>query len=264
MAPKKGVLASLYSRFRGPIEQAEEAIIKKWICWILKRHVQGNKGRAKTSDANRFVDNAMEFARSLIKSEGLDPLKVADDETLFEEKLFFIRLSASVTFLATSLKGMSTLRRKGDAILELDGDWLTLQTQLATTKIECNTNCTAKFMDLGPNFDLTVDVDAVTVKMKARINTSTMQIVIPSFEVVHVGDIDAEADGLFPIDSLLAAISELFIKRCKDSIVKVFEFEAQCQLEAALKRLDFTQIVRSYGRKYFKDAAQHVGVPGLS
>ena len=51
-------------------------------------------------------------------------------------QLFFIRLSASVTFLATSLKGMSTLRRKGDAILELDGDWLTLQTQLATTKIE--------------------------------------------------------------------------------------------------------------------------------
>ena len=49
--------------------------------------MQGNKGRAKTSDANRFVDNAMEFARSLIKSEGLDPLKVADDETLFEEKV---------------------------------------------------------------------------------------------------------------------------------------------------------------------------------
>ena len=42
-------------------------------------------------------------------------------------------------------------------------------------------------MDVGPNFDLTVDVDAVTVKMKARINTSTMQIIIPSFEVVHVG-----------------------------------------------------------------------------
>ena len=53
-------------------------------------------------------------------------------------QLFFIRLSASVTFLATSLKGMSTLRRKGDATLELDGDWLTLQTQLATTKIEVN------------------------------------------------------------------------------------------------------------------------------
>ena len=52
-----------------------------------RRHVQGNKGRAKTSDANRFVDNAMEFARSLIKSEGLDPLKVSDDETLFEEKV---------------------------------------------------------------------------------------------------------------------------------------------------------------------------------
>ena len=52
---------------------------------------------------------------------------------------------------------------------------------------QCLTNCTAKFMDLGPNFDLTVDVDAVTIKMKARINTTTMQIIIPSFEVVHVG-----------------------------------------------------------------------------
>ncbi|XP_037075598.1 uncharacterized protein LOC119096780 isoform X2 [Pollicipes pollicipes] len=179
MPAKKGVLSVIYSRLRGPIEQAEEVIIKKWICWILKRHVQGNSGRAKTSDANRFVDSALEFARSIIKNEGLDPLKVADDETLFEEKLFFIRLSASVTFLATSLKGLSTLRRKGDASLELDGDWLSLQTQLTTTKIECMSNCTAKFMDLGPNFDLTVDVDAVTVKMKARINTSTMQIIIP-------------------------------------------------------------------------------------
>ena len=62
-------------------------VLSLGICLIPRRHVQGNKGRAKTSDANRFVDNAMEFARSLIKSEGLDPLKVADDETLFEEKV---------------------------------------------------------------------------------------------------------------------------------------------------------------------------------
>jgi len=261
--PKKGVFSVIYDKLRGPIEQAEEAIIKKWICWLLKKHVQGKSGRAKTSDANRFVDGALGFARNLVKSEGLDPLKVSDDETLFEEKLFFIRLSASVTFLATSLKGLSTLRRKGDASLELDGEWLTLQTQLTTTKIECTSNCTAKFMDLGPNFDLTVDVDSVTIKMKARINTSTMQIIIPVFEVTQVGDVDAEADGLFPIDSLMAAISELFIKRCKDSIVKVFEFEAQCQLEEALKRLDFTSIVRQYGRKYLSSAADHMPIPRL-
>lgn len=248
------------------MDQAEEVLIKKWICWLLKRHVQSTTGRAKTSDANSFVDSSLQLARGLLKSEGLDPMKLADDESVFEEKVIFIRLSASLTFLATYMKGLSTLRRFGDASLELDGDWLTLDTQLTTTKIECGSNCTAKFMDIGPNFELTVDVDSVTVNMRARIHTVTMQIVISTFEVVQVGDVDAECDGLFPLDPLLGAISECFIRRCKNSIVKVFEFEAMCQLEAALKRMDFTQLVRSYGRRYLNNVTglvTAVPLPGM-
>ena len=51
-------------------------------------------------------------------------------------QFLFFRFTASLSFRAASVCGLDTLHRQGDAVLELDGDWLTLQTAFAVDQIQ--------------------------------------------------------------------------------------------------------------------------------
>ncbi|XP_037089926.1 uncharacterized protein LOC119110270 isoform X1 [Pollicipes pollicipes] len=269
-----GSKGSLSNLLKDGVDNLEGSITKKWLSWMLRRRMQTSVGRVKTAEANSFVDATVEQTRELVKNEGHEVMKVPNDQTVFEEKFLFFRVSASVTFQSSYLKGLTSLERIGDAVLELDGDWLTLQTALAADQIECFSTCAARFMDIGPTFELTALVDAVTLKVKARINTATTQVIICTCELVHVGDMvvsesgevlrvvpggqadDGQDAAAFPLTSLLAVVSELFVSRCRDNIIQLFECEAQRQLLTALQQADLERLVGMYGRSYFRSAAE--------
>ncbi|XP_037089927.1 uncharacterized protein LOC119110270 isoform X2 [Pollicipes pollicipes] len=251
-----GSKGSLSNLLKDGVDNLEGSITKKWLSWMLRRRMQTSVGRVKTAEANSFVDATVEQTRELVKNEGHEVMKVPNDQTVFEEK------------------GLTSLERIGDAVLELDGDWLTLQTALAADQIECFSTCAARFMDIGPTFELTALVDAVTLKVKARINTATTQVIICTCELVHVGDMvvsesgevlrvvpggqadDGQDAAAFPLTSLLAVVSELFVSRCRDNIIQLFECEAQRQLLTALQQADLERLVGMYGRSYFRSAAE--------
>ena len=77
------------------------------------------------------------------------------------------------------------------------------------------------------------------------------------FRVVPSG-LDAEEEALppFPLTSLLAVISELFVWRCRDQMTRLFESETPRLLRAALLRADLAAVVSSFGRSYFRSAVE--------
>jgi len=252
-------------------------VTKRWLSWILRRHIQSSSGQVETEAANRFADTAILAARELVISEGLDPLTLPRDQTIFEETFLFLRLSASVVFDSSYLKGLATLERQGDAQLELDGDWLTLQTALVANQLEFGSQCSAKFLDIGPTYELSALVDSVTLKLKARINITTMQVICCVCEIAHIGEVTISESGEvfrvepdmagttgaeeedppppYPLNSLLDVISELFLTRCKDALLVGLEQEAARRIHTALSQADLTKIASSYGRSYFRNVS---------
>ncbi|KAF0292997.1 hypothetical protein FJT64_009115 [Amphibalanus amphitrite] len=271
-----GSRGSLSNLLKDGVDNLEDSVTKKWLSWILRRHVRSSVGRISTDEANGLADTAAQLARELVCAEGLDVLKLDDQETLYHDSFLFFRFTASLAFRATSVSGLESLRRQGDAILELDGDWLTLQTALTVDLIQCRSVCSAKLLDIGPRFELRGQLDSATIKTKARINTATTQVIVCTCEIVHLGELSIsesgdvfrvlpawpgdpeEADGAapFPFTSLLAVVSELFAWRCRDQVTCLLEAEAPRVLREALQRTDLAAVVSSFGRSYFRSAVE--------
>ena len=54
---------------------------------VPRRHVKSSVGRISTDEANGLADTAAQITRALVCEEGLDAMKLDDDETLYHDSV---------------------------------------------------------------------------------------------------------------------------------------------------------------------------------
>merc|ERR1719495_2716120 len=145
-----------------------------------------------------------------------DPLKLPDATQGFEKKILGIRVHGEAKIYDGFLHGIQTIHRTGDAEMTQSADM---------SKLNGHYRMHAKFMNLGPSGEVSVQVSLVSVEIHVSVDLSTgkPKTTLEYFDIDYVGNIGINFDGLGPLDWIINPLGGWIINLVKDKIVDAVE-----------------------------------------
>merc|ERR1712179_849588 len=136
---------------------------------------------------DEYIDNILAIAQEIIRSEGLDPAPLPEEEVSFSDTILGITFHGSAKVYNGQFSGLSTIHRTGNTDFTLDDTTLVLIAKIDSLDVYLDTE-----MTLAPGESLQ----------------------IADFKVTNIGHISVDVDGLGPLDWIL----ELLVNSIGNSI----------------------------------------------
>jgi len=153
----------------------------------------------KSKSANVVVDELVEDVSSKIQ-EKYDPLSLPDGGFGFEKKILLVTVKGEAKFYEGWLVGLSTLHRVGTShVTRTEG--VGRSTHVASTlgigNLVGHYKAHAKFMNIGPSFEVTVTVPEITIEMalEQQLDMEGSTPVLTHFKILRVGSVDVKIKG---------------------------------------------------------------------
>jgi len=154
----------------------------------------------KTKEANAFVDRLVDDVEEKIRDQ-FDPAELPEGGFGFEKKILLITVKGEMKFYEGWLVGLSTLHRVGTSRLTKvdNGERKTVDVSstLGIDGLVGHYKAHAKFMNLGPSFEVTLSVPEVTVDIavQQQLHMDGSRPVLTHFDILNVGKVDVKVKG---------------------------------------------------------------------
>lgn len=177
--------------------------------------------------ANDYIDD---FVQKATNGSGgfIDPLPLDDIEKSIEKEAGFVRVKAEARLYGGKIYGLSTLKRKGDAVVVDLDDFLIISCQLTFKKIYASYKGAIQVNEKGPKFDMNARIGSSKVSMFIMVPPEGGKADLMSFNINKLQDIRISILGLGPMGwtaSFLSTIAMNALEQpvAKAASLKVFE-----------------------------------------
>merc|ERR1719244_1097936 len=179
----------------------------------------------EAGNANEFLDAMIAQARPSLAEK--DPLTLPDARKGFEKKVLGVTVHGEAKIYDGFLAGIQSIHRTGDAEMTQSADMtkLKIKAKLGMSKLNGHYRMHAKFMNLGPSGEVSVQVSLVSVEIHVSVDLSTgkPKTTLEYFDIDYVGKIGIYFDGLGPLDWIINPLGGWIINLVKDKIVDAVE-----------------------------------------
>lgn len=232
----RGIIAriaeALFRKYQPNLEASLNDALSKGIGAALTlRHVvpmaklPAPHGVYEAGNANEFLDHMLEQARPSLVEQ--DPVPLPDARLGFEQKIIGVTVHGEVKIFNGFLAGIQTLHRTGDAEMTQSADMtkIKISAHLGLVNLHGAYSFHAKFMNIGPNGQVSIKVSLVSVEIHVSIDMSSgkPKPKLDFFDISHVGKIEVYFDGLGPLDWIINSLGQWVVNLVKQKIVDMVE-----------------------------------------
>jgi len=164
---------------------------------------------------DEYIDGILVFVQELIRTQGLDPADLPEEEVSFSDSVLGITFHGSAKVYNGRFSGLSTIHRSGNTDFILDETTLVLTANLGVNGMDAHYDAKAEFMGVSVHASANAHVDSLTVYLDTQMTLApgaTLQIA--EFQVTNIGHISIDVNGLGPLDWIL----ELLVNSIGNSI----------------------------------------------
>lgn len=183
---------------------------------------------AQVEKANNYID---EFIAQATNDSGgfIDPLPLDELGKTFEREMAFVRIRGEAKLFDGKIYGLSSLKRKGDAVvMDLD-DVLIISCQMTFKKVHATYKGHLLINEAGPKISLNAKVGSSKVTMILMVPAEGGNSTVVSFNINRLQDIRISIWGLGPWGWTASIISTLALNALEKPVAKA----------ASLKMFDY-------------------------
>jgi len=177
---------------------------------------------------NTYIDDLL---RNMFEeNDDYDPYRMDDSVVGFWKKVVFVNVSGEAKLHDGNIKGLSTLHRSGDCILEEDGEKLTVKADLGAGILNFFYSGTAKFMNFGPTISVQGELAYVEVYLEFTVDAKTGKNgKLTKFVIDDMRGMKVWISGLGPINwavnpiiSAVTKIFQRFVRNFMENRVRIY------------------------------------------
>jgi len=164
---------------------------------------------------DEYIDNILAIAQEIIRSEGLDPAPLPEEEVSFSDTILGITFHGSAKVYNGQFSGLSTIHRTGNTDFTLDDTTLVLIANLGVSGMSAHYDARAEFQGISVHASATAKIDSLDVYLDTEMTLAPGEsLQIADFKVTNIGHISVDVNGLGPLDWIL----ELLVNSIGNSI----------------------------------------------
>ncbi|KAG7158380.1 putative Group 7 allergen-containing protein [Homarus americanus] len=177
---------------------------------------------------NHYVDLVLDNLQILIVENGLDPGPLPNSSVGFSDVVSYVVIAS--------------IFRSGDANFLRDGNGIIngISSGMGLGEMKGHYTCLAKFMDLGPIAEITVDVNGAKVYFEAALDRTTCRFHVSIMEVTKIGHINIDIKGLGPLNWIFEIVANLVVNIVKIFIKDTIEVSIQDLTNQILESIDLS------------------------
>jgi len=174
---------------------------------LLGQAIDVDSVRQAREDASSYFDQVLANLRETMFQTGMNALPMPDLNLEFEQNIGGIVWHGEAALYNGTLLHLDTIHRTGVAELNVEpnGD-LTITAEVGVNKGTVHYEMIAKFMDLGPHCLVDGTLSSVRIKMSLRVDFSSMNVHMQTFDIQSTGVLSITITGLGAILNFLVEI----------------------------------------------------------
>ncbi|XP_042241199.1 uncharacterized protein LOC121878847 [Homarus americanus] len=191
---------------------------------------------------NHYVDLVLDNLQILIVENGLDPGPLPNSSVGFSDVILGVTWHGEAAVYDGWLRGIASIFRSGDANFLRDGNGIIngISSGMGLGEMKGHYTCLAKFMDLGPIAEITVDVNGAKVYFEAALDRTTCRFHVSIMEVTKIGHINIDIKGLGPLNWIFEIVANLVVNIVKIFIKDTIEVSIQDLTNQILESIDLS------------------------
>nr|XP_021002172.1 uncharacterized protein LOC110282621 [Parasteatoda tepidariorum] len=188
--------------------------------------------------ANAYIDD---FISKATNGSGgfIDPLELDDLVKEFEREIAFVRVKGEAKLYDGKILGLSSLQRKGNAVvIDLD-EVLMISTQLTFKKIQASYRGALLLNDLGPKVTLNARIGNSKVSMFLLVPAEGGKADLMSFNINKLQDIRISIFGLGPMGWGAGLLSTLALNALEKPVAKAASVKIFAHFSKEIEKYPF-------------------------
>jgi len=187
---------------------AQASIVPKdKLAQLLGQSIDVDNLRQAREDASSYFDQVLANLREAMFQSGMNAIPMPDLNLEFEQNIGGIVWHGEAALYNGTLLHLDTIHRTGVAEISVEdnGD-LVITAEVGVNQGTVHYEMIAKFMDLGPHCIVDGTLSRVRIKMSLRVDFSSMNVHLQTFDIQSTGVLSIEIKGLGAILNFLVEI----------------------------------------------------------
>ncbi|KAK7078235.1 hypothetical protein SK128_025462 [Halocaridina rubra] len=201
------------------------------LCWVTVSAAAAPP-QPRDESLNQYIDMVLDNLQVLLLENGLDPAPLPNASTGFSDVILGVEWHGEAWLYDGWLRGLATIYRSDDANFITNpetGGVIGFSTGIGIGAMQGHYVMLAKFMDLGPVCDVTMDIDGASATFDAALNQTSCTFYVSGMNVDRIGHISVDITGLGLLNwifeivvSLVVNVLELFIRNMIENTMESF------------------------------------------
>jgi len=204
-------------------------------------------------NVNDFLDDIASQAQNALSNSDLDPLKLPDGTESFSKKVWLVRFYGDAKYYNGQLYGLSSIHRDGgDNHVTLSSSAATLDGNLGFQNLIASYSASASFMGVRIAAHASVTITNSNIHIRASQNLRNFNpeghLILDSFEITDLGEMDVSLSALGPLDWILEQLSGTILNEIRPTLRDAISKEVKGVLEKELAKVNIPDhILQNFG-----------------
>lgn len=181
--------------------------------------------------------------------DDLEPANLPEERLGFQKDILLVTVRGEVKLYDGWLAGISTLHRTGDGhIVKTTGSsstgcLVTLDAHLGLSSIVGHYKAHAKFMNLGPTFELMISIPTISfaISLKQDVNQDGSRPDLAFLDIENIGEVGIIVNGyLGPLDWILSKVYSVVGNIVKGFVANLLQKPIRKMLSEELRNSNIT------------------------